>query len=167
MRCARDPEVETTLTCGRCGTPICPRCLVQTPVGSRCLKCADPKRLPTYEITNRQYLKAIGVGLALSIGVGIAWGWLRDIVSSLFFGLQFGILWGIPVGYAIGELLSLSVNRKRGRVLQVIGATAVILSYIVSRIGFTAGVYIEFPHFILWDLLALALGIFIAASRLR
>src|SRR4030042_1875547 len=109
MRCTRDPEVETSLTCGRCGTPICPRCLVQTPVGARCQKCADLKRLPTYEITNRQYLKAIGVGIALSIGVGIAWGWLRDIVSSLFFGLQFGILWGIPVGYAIGELLSLSV----------------------------------------------------------
>lgn len=167
MRCARDPEVETNLTCGRCGTPICPKCLVQTPVGARCLKCADLKRLPTFEITNGQYLKAIVVGLALSVIVGISWGWLRDIVSSLFFGLQFSVLWGIPVGYVIGELLSLSVNRKRGRVLQVISAIVVILSYIVSRAEFSAGVYLVFPHFILWDLLGIALGIYIAISRLR
>ncbi len=25
MRCARDLEVETKLTCSRCGTPICPQ----------------------------------------------------------------------------------------------------------------------------------------------
>ena len=140
---------------------------MQTPVGARCRKCAGLKRLPTYEITHRQYLMSIWVGLGLAIGVGIAWGWLRDLVSSLLFGLQLGILWGIPVGYAIGELLGLSVNRRRGRVLQVIGATTVVLSYIVSRIELSAGIYIAFPHFILWDLLGVALGIFIAVSRLR
>lgn len=40
MRCARHPSVETELSCSRCGTPLCPRCLVQTEVGQRCPTCA-------------------------------------------------------------------------------------------------------------------------------
>ncbi|MDA0256830.1 MAG: rhomboid family intramembrane serine protease, partial [Chloroflexi bacterium] len=34
--CERHPETETELRCQRCDTPICPRCMVQTPVGFRC-----------------------------------------------------------------------------------------------------------------------------------
>lgn len=38
--CKRHPAIETGLKCGRCGTPICPRCMVYTPVGVRCPDCA-------------------------------------------------------------------------------------------------------------------------------
>ena len=41
FKCARHPSVETTLRCGRCETPICPRCLVHTPVGARCPDCGQ------------------------------------------------------------------------------------------------------------------------------
>ena len=34
QRCSYHPEVETGLACGKCGTYICPRCMVQTPVGA-------------------------------------------------------------------------------------------------------------------------------------
>lgn len=44
MRCALDPDTETNLTCGKCGQPICPKCLVQTPVGARCPQCAALKQ---------------------------------------------------------------------------------------------------------------------------
>ena len=167
MRCAAHPEIETNLACGKCGKPICPKCLVQTPVGARCRRCAGLKRLPTFEISRGQYLKAIVVGLGLAIGVGIVWGWLRDLASFHLFGLQLGILWGAPAGYAIGELLSLSVNHKRGKVLQVIGAAAVVLSYIVSRFELSEGELKLFAHFSSWDLLAVAVGVFIVTSRLR
>jgi hypothetical protein len=45
--CARSPDVETDLRCGRCDVPICPSCLIQTPVGIRCPDCAEvvPPRL--------------------------------------------------------------------------------------------------------------------------
>ena len=82
MKCATHPEVETNLTCGKCGTPICPRCLVQTPVGARCRKCAGLRRLPTYEIAPQQYLKAVGVALGYytflfhQSFLG-CWSWLR------------------------------------------------------------------------------------------
>ncbi|HEX2914551.1 MAG TPA: B-box zinc finger protein [Chloroflexia bacterium] len=43
--CARHPEVETGLRCGRCDTPICPRCMVHADVGIRCPDCAaNPQR---------------------------------------------------------------------------------------------------------------------------
>jgi len=41
MRCAYHPNTETDLTCGRCDTPVCPRCLIHTEVGIRCLKCCQ------------------------------------------------------------------------------------------------------------------------------
>jgi len=163
MRCAAHSEVETNLTCGRCGTPICPKCLVQTPVGARCSKCAGLKRLPTYEIAPQQYLKAVGVGIGLAIVIGIAWGWLWDILPFFFLNL----LLAAGVGYAIGEVISLSVNRRRGLGLQVIGGSGVALSYIVSNVELSAGMLSLFVHFSLYDLIVLAVGIFVAVSRLR
>ena len=65
------------------------------------------------------------------------------------------------VGYAIGEVISLSVNRKRGKGLAVVAGIAMTISYLVSIIcpwGFP---------FRLLDLLSLALGIFVAVTRLR
>jgi hypothetical protein len=43
--CARHPKTETLLRCGRCDTPICPRCMVHAGVGIRCPDCAaNPQR---------------------------------------------------------------------------------------------------------------------------
>jgi hypothetical protein len=65
------------------------------------------------------------------------------------------------VGYAIGELISLSVNRRRGVGLQVVGGFCVGLSYFMAELSPWRDV------FSLYDLLALALGIFVVVSRLR
>src|SRR4051794_30384093 len=70
--CASDPAVETYLRCGRCEKPICPRCLIQTPVGSRCRQCAQLRRLPMFVLGPLDYLKAIGAALGVSVACGIA-----------------------------------------------------------------------------------------------
>ena len=71
------------------------------------------------------------------------------------------------VGYAIGEVTSLSVNRKRGTGLAVIAGIAVVISYTVS-IFVPWGVGFSFkPLFLVLGLVALALGIFVAIIRLR
>ena len=67
-------------------------------------------------------------------------------------------------GYAIGEVVSLSVNRKRGGGLAAIAGAALVISYLVSLLlpwGFSFGMF----H--IFDLLALAAGIFVAVTRLR
>ncbi|TET39656.1 MAG: hypothetical protein E3J65_03470 [Dehalococcoidia bacterium] len=154
MKCATHPEVETNLSCGRCGRPICPKCMVQTPVGTRCPDCAKLKRLPTFEVSSRQYLIASGVGVGVAAVAGIVWA----LLFGLFPTIYFYVFLAAAVGFAIGELISLSVNRKRGPILQAIAGISMV-------IGFATGLI--FLRFSLYLLIGLALGIIVAISRLR
>ena len=161
MKCAAHPEVDTNLACGKCGIPICPKCLVQTPVGMRCRKCARLKRLPTFEITPRQYLKAVGVGLGCSLGLGILWASLWSFVSFFNFIVAAG------VGYAIAEVLTLSLNRKRGRVLQIIAAVCVVITFMIANVGLSGGTLTLFDDFSFYDVAAVAIGIIVAVTSLQ
>jgi hypothetical protein len=165
MKCTYHPDVETNLRCGKCGTPICPKCMVQTPVGARCPDCAKLYKLPTYRVSTKHYLIAVGTALGMAIVCGIAWGIVRAFVSFAFFNLLLNLLLAAGAGYAIGEVASLSVNRKRSTGLAVIGGIAVVISYLAS-IPFNLFINAE-ASFHLLDLLALALGIFVAVTRLR
>lgn len=161
MRCATHPEVETNLRCGKCGKPICPRCLVQTPVGARCPDCAKLYKLPTYRVPPLYYLRAIGVALGVAVVGGIIWGVINSIIP--FFNLN--LILAPASGYTIGELVSRSVNRKSGRGLAIIGGMAVVLSYLVNIFSFGS---LPFgPLRIIIDLVALGLGIYVAVNRLR
>jgi hypothetical protein len=168
MKCAAHPNVETNLACSRCGTPICPKCLVQTPVGARCPKCAGMRRLPTYEVKPQHYVRAVGFGLLVAVAVGVAWAWLREVIPLFAFSLLLSILLAAGVGYAIGEVVSRSVNRKRGVPLQVIGGACFLVSYLVSHVGLSPdATLLFFAHFSLYDLLVLALGMIVTIGRLR
>jgi hypothetical protein len=155
--CKRHPKIETALSCGKCGDPICPRCMVQTPVGMKCATCAGLSRLPTYRVSNVHYLIAIGAGLGMAVVCGLVWGLIQDLVP--FFYLSFIIAGG--VGYAIGEVVGLAVNRKRGTGLAVIGGLAVVLSYLVASSIFWGW------RFSLFDLISVGIGVFVSVSRLR
>ena len=135
--------------------------MVQTPVGPRCPECGRLKRLPTYKVYPRQYLTASGAGLGVAIATGFIWAFIP--FSGYFF--YFSLLIGLGVGYAIGEVISRSVNRKRGRSLQVIGGACMVVSYVISNLFHQTPFLTLFlsPH----GLLALALGIVIAVIRLR
>jgi len=108
MRCATHPEVETNLSCGRCERPVCPKCMVQTLVGPRCPDCANLKRLPTYEVSLRQYLIAVGVGMGVAVAAGFVWYLIWRAVPFLLLSL----LIAAGIGYAIVEAISLATNRQ-------------------------------------------------------
>lgn len=161
MKCAAHPDVETNLRCGKCGKPICPRCMVMTPVGARCPECARLYKLPTYRVSKQYYLRAMGTALGMAIITGFAWGFIGNFLPFFFLN----ILLGPAAGYAIGEVVSLAVNRKRAKGLAAVAGVAVVMSYLVSIFlpwGFHFGLFN-----ILFDLLALGLGIFVAVTRLR
>ena len=128
MKCATHPGVETNLTCGKCGKPICPKCMVQTPVGARCPECARLQRLPTFRVSTSYYLRAVGVGLGLGIAGGLIWG----LIQSLFSFFYLNLLLAPALGYAVSELLSRVVNRKRSTGLAVIAGAVMTLAYLVS-----------------------------------
>lgn len=167
LRCATHPQVETNLRCGKCGKPICPKCMVQTLVGARCRDCAQLSRLPTYQVSLSQYPIALGVALGLGAVLGVVWGFLSFM--PFFFYLNFLVSMG--VGYVVGEVTGLVVNRKRGRGLQVIAGVGVFISFVTAQIRFLPGGLLFFyPAGALlnpWNWLALALGIYMAVIRLR
>ena len=143
---------------------------MQTPVGARCPDCAKLYRLPTFRVSTKHYLRAIGTGLGMAVVCGFIWGVVGRFVPFFYLNL----LLAPGAGYAIGEVTSLSVNRKRGTGLAVVGGVAVAISYIVSLwfVSFLFGITFQWVfHFglvnIIIDLLALALGIFVAVTRLR
>ena len=41
--CTKHTKIVTRLRCGRCEAPICPKCTVYTPAGTRCRACAKNK----------------------------------------------------------------------------------------------------------------------------
>jgi hypothetical protein len=115
--CAADPQVETALRCGRCDTPICPRCLVMTPVGARCRNCARLRKNPIYVVGPVYYARAIGAGLAVAaIGTYV----LASIPFFQFFGL-------LLLGAAVGEAVTRAANRKRGTGLAVVAVVTLIV----------------------------------------
>ena len=161
MKCANHPDTETSLKCGKCGKPICVKCLVQTPVGARCRECAGVRKLPTFRVSGGYYLKGAGASLGMAIVTGLAWGAIDSVMPFFYLGL---ILAG-AVGYAVGEVVSLSVNRKRGLWLAVFGGAAVVISFLVNI--FTFGGYPSGGLWIAIDIVAIGIGVYVAVSRLR
>lgn len=98
----------------------------------------------------------------MALAIGVVWGMLWQILPFFYFNL----LLAAGAGYAIGEVISLSANRKRGLGLQVIAGISLILCYLVSGIYLSPEIVAFALHFSLYDLLALGLGIFIAITRL-
>lgn len=134
---------------------------MQTLVGARCPSCAKLYRLPTYQVSTKYYLRAIGTGIGMAFVCGIIWGAIMGVVPFFYLNL----LLAPGAGYAIGEVISLSVNRKRGIWLAIIAGIAVAISYVVSIFLLPFGFHLSL--FNILGLVALALGIFVAVTRLR
>jgi hypothetical protein len=139
--------------------------MVQTPVGARCPECARLYKLPTYSVSTVHYLLAGGTALVLAVLVGVVWEMLSRRVP--YFDLN--LLLGPVAGYVIGEATSRAVNRKRGIGLAAIGAAGVAIGFAVNllpRLVGDAVLHLSL-QFILFSLLSLAIGIYLAVSRLR
>lgn len=160
MRCATHPNVITGLTCNKCGKPICPKCMVQTPVGARCSQCAKLSKLPTFIISPIDYLKAIPVGLVVAIIGGVIWFLIRLFVPFLI--LNFVI--AAAVGFGIGELMGIVINRKRGLLLRILAAVFVLVAFIIgNQLTPTGNLILSFNFF---NIITIGIGIYLAVSRL-
>ena len=155
--CHWHPEVETGLSCSRCEKHVCTQCMVQAPVGIRCRDCGKATRMPTYDVRPTYYARAVSVGVAAGVGGGILWA----LFNLLLGGIPFlPSLAAIGVGYAVGELISLSVNRKRGAGLAWIAGCSVAGAFLISWliVPFAFGIF---------GLLLIGLGVYSAVQRVR
>ncbi len=154
VMCPRD-NVETGLRCSRCETPICPKCLVMSPVGARCKDCAQVLRSPIYTLGPRHLLRA---GLACLVGgvvMGVIWG---AVLWQFTFGF-FSIFLGAGLGYAFTRLLDFATGRKRGPVVVSFASAGIVLAWLVS-LPFA-------PAVGAFGLVAVGIGIFFAYQNLR
>jgi hypothetical protein len=128
VRCARHPNTETVLRCGRCDTPICPRCLVSTPVGARCPTCAGVKRF-SINLKPRELARAIGYG----VGVSAAGTVVLEIIPLL--ALLGPLIGYMVIGFVVGEGVSRGANRKRLRELGPIAVGCLFVGYELGLVG--------------------------------
>ncbi len=104
--CARHRRVKTRLRCGRCETPICPKCTIYGPTGARCRNCASYRGTHLYKISPLQLLMTF----ALSAILGI--------VGSLVIQWIFLLLFFAPaLGGGLGNLITRVTGGKRGPVI--------------------------------------------------
>jgi hypothetical protein len=157
LRCHWHPGVETSLSCGSCGKAMCTQCLVQAPVGIKCRECGKAAPMPTFDVTRVYYARAVGAALACAIGGGLIW----VLANMILRGIPFlPSLVAIGIGYAAGELISLAVNRKRGKGLAWIAGTSVVVAFVISAPSLAYGLNI-------WALLFVGIGVYTAVQRVR
>lgn len=113
----------TRLRCSRCGKPICPRCMVGSPVGYRCPECARGPRPAIYDPSTSGLVKAAAVGFVVSAGLGFFWG------SYPSWGFYMALL----LGFGVAESIAKAADYKRGPELRALSMGCVFFGIVVSR----------------------------------
>lgn len=164
--CDTHRKVETMLSCGRCEKFICPRCMVQTPVGIRCRDCGQARPLPQYTVAPPRYVFAMLAALALAIACGVVWAAVMDAAGGFFF-----VPWLCSggAGYVIGEGVSMASGRRKTWLLSMFAVWAAAIAY-----GIMLGSLLAQPGGLSIDLFSIAflvmygiVAILIANSRIR
>ena len=146
--CKRHPDFSTSVSCGRCGDRVCPRCLVHAPVGVRCPDCGRAAPNPVFDVSWLVLLRAAAVGLPVALlGCGAVWLMLWVVqfltpeitaeVARVALIASAAIL--AALGYVIGEAVSRAVNRKRGTKLKILVCFCMFLAFTVAAILTGAG----------------------------
>lgn len=118
--CTRHPDRETLVSCGRCGRPFCPECLIHTPAGQRCYECAGVRRDAVQRAAATRFFQAAGVS-ALGAAIG-------GLLGSVLFILVAALV----SGSVVGQILSHSVNRKTRQFVYLAGLLALVAGAILG-----------------------------------
>jgi hypothetical protein len=156
VQCARDPGVETALRCSRCETPICPRCLVQSPVGARCKDCARIMKNPLYKLSGGQLVRAVIAALVLGVVMGLIWLFVLLPFSYGFLS----IFLGLGLSWVFTKAMDIATRRKRGPVVVTLAITGMLVAW---------GMLLLFLPFAVAapGLLAVGVGAYLAYQNLK
>lgn len=124
-KCSYHPDVDTEMTCGECGKPICPKEMVSTPVGYKCPDCARPARSQYRYVKPRQ----LAIGAAAGLGAAFAGALVLYFVGFTFFLISIGY------GMLVGEAVRRGASGHRGPVMAAVGVAAVVLAGFVVGLG--------------------------------
>ncbi|MBI5947581.1 MAG: hypothetical protein HY875_05555 [Chloroflexi bacterium] len=155
VECPRNPGVETALRCSRCDTPICPKCLIQSPVGARCRDCARLTKSPVYTLSAAHILRAGGAALVGGVVMGLIWA---AVLLPFTVGF-FSIFVGAGLGWVFTRMMELSTGRKRGPLVMAFAMGGIAIAWgILALADFRAAQY---------GVLAAGIGMYLAYQNLR
>ncbi|MEX2237644.1 MAG: B-box zinc finger protein [Dehalococcoidia bacterium] len=157
--CARHPQVETALRCSRCEKLICPRCLVQTPVGARCKDCGIAGKSPLYQLSPVLYLRMVALVILGGGLVGVGWAFIAP--GRLFLGF-FSLAIAAGVGWLLAKGIERAANYKRGTTVQVFAIAGIIVAFIVRSALVYDGVLVDG-----YALVAVGVASFVAWQNLK
>lgn len=113
--CVNHPNEITFVRCGRCDTPICVRCMVDTPVGKKCRACAKNRTHVTESTPS-------GVALAFVAATAVALpaGWVMQAVPLM-------VIPAVMYGGLIAEVTLRVGKRRRSVAMQVAAGVAAFI----------------------------------------
>lgn len=115
--CTIHTDREASLNCIRCGRYMCTKCANHTPVGYVCDQCYRQQDNTFFKGTNTDNV-IIFASCAVLTGLGAA------IISGIGIPFFLLLLFGLPIGGAIGEVALRLTGRRRTRYAHWIGAGA-------------------------------------------
>ena len=142
--CYRHPDRETWVTCGRCGKPLCPDCMMHGPVGVRCRECLLPQGKGIVLLEATQIRRAGRIAALVAVG----WIFLLSAVTVIIGFTQVGLLkggvWtpnillsmiaGGMVGWVIWRICQRTWNAATIRTAALLGASIPVLATIVVSV---------------------------------
>ncbi len=180
--CPRHAGVETNLRCSRCEDPICPRCMIYAPVGSKCPDCASIGGPEIFKVTQNDLIRTglLGGVAAIVLGAIVA------LVLSTLWSLDIlegapQTIWLILVGVAqfagimgVSQAMFAIGGRKYSTSLRILAAVLALVFYVsevmfVDLIGrmfpgllLNAGIVVHLP-----GMIGFAFGTYYAMQRFR
>jgi hypothetical protein len=124
--CANHPKRLTLVTCSDCGKPLCPDCMVYTPVGIKCKECAKMPRSARVSLKHGRLLKTVAAGLGAGTAVGFAYYYILGSIGFFFF--FFFIAAGI--GYLVGEAVRWASGRFHSRQTAAIAVLSTVWAFV-------------------------------------
>lgn len=121
-RCNSSEHENANIFCVRCDVSVCPKCIVHSPVGVRCISCGKS----SLTVLNKMSIGLFGMTLFISSAAGIIIGCILMIMSSMYL---YWIHWigMIFAAYAISEIVYKVSGYKRGLKVQFIGFFALTI----------------------------------------
>lgn len=167
MYCKNHPSVETRVTCSNCGDPICPDCMVFTPVGAKCPGCARMPKTARVRVKPDRLALTIIAGLGSAAIGGYVFGLLVSVISLLAFFVAFGL------GMGVGESVSWASGRHHSSRLAAWSAACAAFAVLFPFLLMGISIYGAAPQVIgfalsyggIWKLIWMAAAAFGAWQR--
>ena len=121
MRCERHPESEHVFSCVECGSYICARCMVDTPVGYKCRECG--RSGAASPVKRDQWAKASTVAVLASA-----------LAAFLYAEIAFrtgysGPILALVLGVAVGEATRRASGGHRDTGIAALAAGSAALAF--------------------------------------